>query len=81
MTSSPNTTILQEHCGEKQQRNTKVRRMNVNTQIKVTTPITVALHEQCHQDCSDNKHSQANAKIILLPYKSITEKSNNATPK
>ena len=51
MTSLPNTTTLQEHHGEKQERNTEARRMNTtfetkSTQIKVTIPITMALHEQ-----------------------------------
>ena len=41
------TPTLQEHHREKQQSNTQIRRMNTtfetgNTQIKVTTPITVA---------------------------------------
>ena len=41
------TPTLQKHHREKQQSNTQIRRMNTtfetgNTQIKVTTPITVA---------------------------------------
>ena len=52
--------------------------INRNTQIKVVTPITMVLHEQCHHDYSDDQHIQANTKVI--PYESIMEKSNKATP-
>ena len=78
-----NIHTLQECHGEKQQSNTKFRRANTmlkngNTQIKVTTPITMASHEQCHHNYSDDQHSQANT--IVIPYKSVMEKSNKARP-
>ena len=65
-----NVHTLQEHCGEKQQNNTKFRRTNAvpknrNAQIKVTTPITMESHKQCHHDCSNNQHSQGNTKVAL----------------
>ena len=50
--------------------NTKFHRTNAafeteNTQIKVTTLITVVLHEQWHHDYSDNSCNQANHKLTL----------------
>ena len=49
-TSSPNTTTLQEHSGEKQERNTEVGRMSTTfelecNQLKDTTPISMELHQ------------------------------------
>ena len=60
----------QDHCRENQQSNTKIGRINTrlkngNTNIKATTPITRALHEQCHHDYSNDHGSEVNAKAAL----------------
>ena len=44
---------------------------NRNTKIKVTTPITRVLHEQCHQDYSDDDSSQTDAKVALLKHNNM----------
>ena len=82
MTSLLNTTTLQEHSGEKQARNTLVRRMSTTfklkcNQIKDTTPITMASHQQQHDNYSDKLCNQAITELTLQEHLQIR---TEATP-